>query len=480
MAAQHESNERLRALLAEAHWTGQGLARAVNAVGAESGRRLRYTRASVAHWLAGVRPRPPVPELIAEAFSRRLGRPITVRAAGLAGPGRGAAADAARWSAGPAAGTVGDTAAALAELGGADADPARRAELRNAVYTLTPPPPPPPAPPPSSTPSPAAPRRGATGRPGQWWPGQIEAAAWVANFFSAADAAFGGGHARSALAAYLASDIAPWLRAAATPAPRSRMLAAAANLTYLCGFMCFDDNMNGAAQRYYTIALRLSAEAGDRRIHGVVLRAMSVQAHHLGHHSHALRLAEAAVTGGDSATGPPAGAFLLGQLAVARANVGDRDGALAELRAAERRLDRMDRMDRMDQASDVIGAYHRASLDHQRAETLAALGDRPGAIAALAASLRHRPPAHRRSRTIALARLAGLQLDHGHLEAAVETWHRFLDDYPYLRCGRADTAFATMRARIRPFRDNGAALTLWRRAAAIGEHAVAAADPPCR
>jgi tetratricopeptide (TPR) repeat protein len=474
MAAQHEPNERLRALLAEAHWTGQGLARAVNAIGAESGRRLRYTRASVAHWLAGVRPRPPVPELIAEAFSRRLGRPVTVWAVGLAEAGRGPASGSGRWSVGPAAGTVGDTAAALAELGGADADPARRAELRNVVYTLTPPPPPPPLSPPSSAgspPSSASARRGATGRLGQWWPAQIEAAAWVANFFSDADAAFGGGHARSALAAYLASDIAPRLRSAATPALDRRMLAAAANLTYLCGFMCFDDNMNGAAQRYYAIALRLAAEAGDRQIYGVVLRAMSVQAHYLGHHGHALHLAEAAVAGGSPAAGPTTGAFLLGQLAVARANVGDRAGALADLRAAERRLDRTD------PASDVTGAYHRASLDHQRAETLAALGDRRGAIAALAASLRHRPPTERRSRTITLARLAGLQLDQGHLEAAVETWHRFLDDYPYLRCGRADTAFATLRARIRPYRDNAAALTLWRRAAAIGEH-TAGGRPP--
>src|SRR5919198_5845824 len=98
MAAQREPNQRLRALLAEAGWTGQGLARAVNAVGAESGQRLRYTRASVAHWLAGVRPRPPVPELIAEAFSRRLGRPITVRAVGLAGAG--GESGAAGWGAG--------------------------------------------------------------------------------------------------------------------------------------------------------------------------------------------------------------------------------------------------------------------------------------------------------------------------------------------------------------------------------------------
>jgi hypothetical protein len=462
MAAHREPNERLRALLAESGWTGQGLARAVNAVGAELERRLRYNRASVAHWLAGVRPRPPVPELIAEAFSRKLGRPITVRAVGFAEPGHGPAPGSALWTVDAATWATGDTAGALVELGSADADPARRAELRGAVYTLALPP----VPRWSDLPPQRRGRR--AGQPGRWdWPSQVEAAAWVANFFADADAAFGGGHARSALAAYLAADIAPRLRSAATTASRRHMLAAAAHLTYLCGFMCFDDNLHGAAQRYYVTALRLAAEAGDRAAYGVVLRAMSVQAHYLGHHLQALRLAEAAVTGSTPAARPATRAFLLGQLAVARANVGERDAALADLRAAERRLARLD------PTSDVIGACHQASLDHQRAETLIALGDRPGAIAALAASLRHRPRAERRTRTITLGRLAGLQLDHGHLEAAVETWHRFLDDYPHLRSGRADAAFATLRARIRPYRDNAAARTLWLRAARMAARAPA-------
>lgn len=460
MAALREPNERLRALLGEARWTGQALARAVNAVGAESGQRLRYSRASVAHWLAGVRPRPPVPDLIAEAFSRRLGRPVTVRAVGLAEPdpgfGPGGQGTGAGPGAGPGTGAL-DTAAALVELGSADADPARRAELRNAVYTLSLPPVPrwsePPARPKRSRPA---------ARRGPWeWPGQLEAAAWVANFFSDADAAFGGGHGRSALAAYLASDIAPRLRSAAVSRPHRRMLAAAANLTYQCGYMCFDDNMHGAAQRYYVTALRLAAEAGDRQSYGVVLRAMSVQAHCLGHRIHALRLAEAAVTGIARWAGPATGSYLLSQLAVAKAGVGDRGAALADMRTAERRLARTD------PASDIIGAHHQASLHHQRAEMLIALGDRPGAIAALVTSLRHRPRTERRSRTIALARMAGLQLDHGHLEAAVETWHRFLDDYPNLRCGRADAALATLRARIRPHRDNAGALRLWGRAATM-------------
>jgi hypothetical protein len=445
MAGRREPNLRLRALLAEARWTGQGLARAVNAIGAESGERLQYNRASVAHWLTGVRPRQPVPQLIAEAFSRKLGRPVTVQAVGLAATDQDVS--------GRPPWPDDDAAAALAELGSADADPARRETLRGSVYTLAVPPVPY-APPPPVAAGDHAPPAGAA---------LVEAAGRVARFFAEADAAFGGGHARSALAAYLASDIAPRLRATASSTPHRELAAAAAELTYLCGFMCFDDNMHGAAQRYYLTALRLAAEAGDLAAHRVALRAMSVQAHYLGHHRHALHLAEAAWRGGAVLIAPHTQAFLLGQRAVAHAGVGDRGAALADLRAAECRLARVD------ETSDVIGAYHQASLDHQRAEMLAALGDRAGAISALAASLRHRPRAERRSRTITLARLAGLQLDHGHLEAAVVTWHRFLDEYPFLYCGRADAAFAVMRARIRPHRGNAAARALWWRAAEVAE-----------
>jgi tetratricopeptide (TPR) repeat protein len=197
--------------------------------------------------------------------------------------------------------------------------------------------------------------------------------------------------------------------------------------------------------------------------YGVVLGAMSAQAHYLGHHTQALHLAEAAVAEISPKAGPITVAFMRGQLAVARACVGERGGAFADLRSAERRLDRAN------PSSDVIGPYQPASLDHQRAEVLLALGDRRGAISALTTALRQRSAAERRSRTVTLAWLAGVHLDRGHLELAVETWHRFLDDYPYLRSGWADAALATLRARVRPHGGNAAAWTLWRRAAAMLE-----------
>ncbi|MDH6577753.1 hypothetical protein [Kitasatospora sp. MAP5-34] len=69
----------------------------------------------------------------------------------------------------------------------------------------------------------------------------------------------------------------------------------------------------------------------------------------------------------------------------------------------------------------LVGAYHGASLAHQRSVVATHLGDLPGAVAALRDSLRHRPAQENRSRALTLARLAELQPASGSLEAACLT-----------------------------------------------------------
>src|SRR5271170_895332 len=86
MTSQRRPNRRLRVLLADSAWSGQDLAAAVNHIGRESGLTTQYDRTAVAHWLTGTTPRMPVPALIAEAFSRRLGRTVTAAQAGFDSP----------------------------------------------------------------------------------------------------------------------------------------------------------------------------------------------------------------------------------------------------------------------------------------------------------------------------------------------------------------------------------------------------------
>ncbi|GAB3213731.1 hypothetical protein GCM10027294_47880 [Marinactinospora endophytica] len=436
-------NTRLASLLAEAELTYDALARAVNRVGAEAGLDLRYDRTSVAHWLSGVRPRGQVPNAIAEALARQLRRPLTPTDTGFAVP--------------PSLDEIGlnwrgDVVASLAELGRAEMDVSRRTVLRHSVYSLA-----------ALVAIPNwqeiadrsqhAPKA-TLGRVG---PGEIEAVSTMAEAFSTLDDKFGGGHARAAMAAYITNDLTRWLRADASPENRARLHAAAAEFLYLAGFMAWDDEAHGLAERYYLQALGLAAEAGDPLTYATVLRGMSIQASALGHHGEALHLVEAAESAAKSAAQPRMRAFLAGQRAVAQAALGDRRSAVASLGEAERDLESAT------SPAETFGSYHHAAFSFQEAHLRAHLGDVDGAVKAMTVSNRCRPAQERRSRALSTALLGDYRFRAGHLEAACQTWHDFLDDYPYLSSGRADTALGRIRRSVKRHPGNAAAAALSRR-----------------
>lgn len=455
MGSRRAPNHLLRALLREAGWTGQALARTVNALGFEAGLPLQYDRTTVAHWLSGALPRHPVPELVAEGLSRELGRRVTVAETGLVPRGPRVADTGAEvwrdWHAGER----------LAEL--ARVRPGRPGMYASCVYSTAA------LAVPSWADLVAAPatRRLAqpvtTGRIGH---AEVDSAAAMVRLFADADSTFGGGYPRVALGSYLATTIAPWLRADASTAVRHELLATATRLTYLCAFMCFDENLHGAAQRYYLISLRLAGEAGDAVSYGVILRALSVQARLLGHRRPAVGLADEAVRTASGRAPRQTRAFLHGQAAVAHAAAGNRRDALGHLNAAETHLSHADG-DTRSPATPLIGGYHLAAFAHCQAATTACLGDRRGAIAALRFSIRHRPSTEPRSRAVTLARLAELQLAEGQLEQACGTWQEFLDHYPSLRSRRADAALTTLLASTNPYRNNPVARALHLRANAV-------------
>jgi tetratricopeptide (TPR) repeat protein len=416
-------NTRLRLLLRDSGWSGQKLAEAVNAVGAENGVALRYDRTSIAHWLSGTRPSAVVVQLVAEVLTRRFGRPVSTEETGLTGQSV------------PVPGspdTIEEVAGQLAFLG----DKVHRREALQMIYIL------------ALSAVPVVADMAASGPPvaddgEQVGTAHAEAAEVMLSVFSDNDVAFGGGSALTALSAYLGTDVASWLRAPASPVTRARLRSSASRLTYLAGWMSFDEVMHGAGQRYYRVAARLAGEAGDTGCYAAVLRGLSVQAHYLGHRTSALELAEAAAAESTRVSRSEA-AFLAGQLGVAHAAHGDRRAAFAQISAAERLLNRADGTDL------AIGGYHTAALTHQQAEALAALGDHEAAIRALTGSLRHRSPVERRAHAITTARLAELCLDIGRLDQACSAWTTLLDESPHLRSGRVEQAIQIMRARLRP------------------------------
>ncbi|MFD6968755.1 tol-pal system YbgF family protein [Streptomyces sp. NPDC059979] len=459
--ARREPNGRLRTLLADARWSGQDFARAVNGVAAETGLTLRYDRTSISHWLAGTRPPAHVVALAAEALSRRTGRRVSPADTGLARP-----AGAARARDRPGPGPHGADALAPEPAGvgtpGAGDAAAYAESLLGEIPVYSSAWRPPGWPPPHGTGTPTGAPTGAPARPaGRIGADHVEAAEAVLPVFRNADMMFGSGLARPALTRYLATTVAPWLRADAAPAVRHRLLGCAARLAYTAGFLCFDGNQQGTAQAYYRAGLRLGREAGDPQCWAPVLRAMSVQAHHLGHRKQAWELAEAAAREVGRLPSLQA-AFVTGQLAVAEAGCGDRRAALIHLGEAERLLERSAGR------HAAIGDYHPAALAHQQAEALAALGDARGAITALGTSLRHRPADERRARAVTLARLAELHLGQGHVERACATWHEMLDVVPQLDSARVDDAVRRLRGRLQPVRGNRTARALLERVRGLG------------
>ena len=80
---QRTPNRRLASLIEEAGFSHAGLARRVDQLGLEHGLDLRYDKTSVTRWLRGQQPRGTTPALIAEVFTRRLGRRLSAQDLGL-------------------------------------------------------------------------------------------------------------------------------------------------------------------------------------------------------------------------------------------------------------------------------------------------------------------------------------------------------------------------------------------------------------
>ncbi|MFJ1747371.1 hypothetical protein ACIOJD_14155 [Streptomyces sp. NPDC088116] len=450
--ARQQPNQRLASLLNEADWNQADLARAVNDLGAAQGLPLRYDRTSVAHWLTGSRPRPPVPDLVALAFSRRSGRLVTTEETGLARPRRTADAPLLRQQ--PETGDVMDQLAALCR---ADADPARRAVLADSAYSLA---------------TPAAPA---------WDPGRPSAVrlraagsrATIADVqrlhrmtlvFADLLERHGGAHARSALTAYLAEDTSSLLAAPASPAMRRELFTVAGQLTHLIARMSMDAGYHSLAQRYFTTALGLAGEADDRRLYSITLRAMSLQAVFLGFRVHAAHLADAAVDTAGPRTDPSTRAFLLSQRALTHAHAQHRHEAFRDLTAAEAE------QARATSPPGPFTSYPRPGLDYQRGRSLLALGEAAQAAQALTVAVEARADDRHRSRALTHARLAETLISLGRLEESCVHWNAFLDHYPSLRSAGADQALRLLRKSLRGFRRQPHAAAVLRRARAFTPH----------
>ncbi|MFF5157908.1 tol-pal system YbgF family protein [Streptomyces sp. NPDC000348] len=408
----------------EADMSGEALARSVNLAAAENKRVLRYNRKSVAGWLAGSRPPAPVPALVAEILTRRLGRRVSVQETGLARvPDE--PTDALRA-------TGGSGRDALAMLTAADTGPQTRAAFRALPFR-------PNSAPPVWTESEPRP----TGGDWRLGPGDLAALTHTITYYAETIDTYGGAHGRTALATYLATDGAAFLAARTDRRTHALLLGKLSRLTHLLARMSADCRQNGAAQQYFHVAAQLAVEAGDRTQYAVTLRALSAQSGQLGHRSTAV--ARAAWSAAPEDAPPPIRAYLMSHLAVVHATAGDERRSLAAL------SDAMALHGGQDGPSAPFSGYPMAALHYQRGHVHESLGDFAAAGQALATSLRHRPPSAHRARALTLAKLGGVHLREGRLDRACASVHQLLDHYGRIRCPRTADRLDDLRIRLLPY-----------------------------
>ncbi|MFI8965167.1 regulator [Streptomyces sp. NPDC053493] len=488
-------NRQLAALIAEAGFSNAGLARRVDQLGLEHGLDLRYDKTSVTRWLRGQQPRGTTPALIAEVFTRRLGRRLSAQDLGLD-------ACAPVYAGLEFAATPEEAVDIVSGLWRKDSG--SHAELRKIAFTpagLVVPSrdwligradervargePAGPAVPgagprlPGGVPrDPRDPRVPAQGRfsvprqrgtdrgPGQRVSsGDIAALRSVGELFRTLDHAYGGGHARQALVRYLEHEAEPMLRGAYGENTGRRLFSAVADLTRLAGWTSYDIAAHGLAQRYFVQALRLSQAAGDRAYGSYVLVTMSHQAVYLGHGREAVQLARVAQQGVGSAAPPVVQALLHAVEARGHAVLGESRACGASLARAERALEAARPGDEVPywatsfdeaQLADEFGHCHR---DLQQYRAAAQHAER---------SLQLRAPGFARSRLFCRVVLASARLALGELDQACALGAEAAQQASEMRSARAVEYVRDFERRLEPYRDAPAARTYRDRVAALG------------
>ena len=183
--------------------------------------------------------------------------------------------------------------------------------------------------------------------------------------FRRLDNRFGGGHARSAVTNYLASDVLPLLRDGRyRDSVRRELSAAVAELNQLAGWMAYDVGDTDSGRRHLRNAMHLCQDIRDDALAGEMLAGMSHQAAFLRSAALATDLARAA-KGNAKRAGVPA---LVSESAVMEAHglalMNDAQGCLAALRESEQAFAAAKDQERPEWLAYFDGAYLAAKFGH--------------------------------------------------------------------------------------------------------------------
>ncbi|MFF2374913.1 sporulation protein [Streptomyces xiamenensis] len=319
-------NSALGSLIAESGASHKALAHRINQLAARAGVSTSYSHTSVANWISGMKPKPPIPALVAMAIGERLGRAVDPREIGMAKHDQPAPtglefprdpADAARV----AAYFWRDMHKRRAFLGGAFAISAYSVPVTRWLVQ----------------PAAAAAVEGSGRRVGQQeltelWEAAEQARQW--------DARYGGGNWRnSQVTDCLTNRAAPLLTGSFTEDVGAGVFSASAELSRLAGWTAFDSGEHDIAQRYFVQALSLARSAGNAELGCYIMATMAVQTMRRGYPNEAIDMAQGAYERARSAASPRVLAFAKLIEARAHGRSGDERIAARALADSERLLD---------------------------------------------------------------------------------------------------------------------------------------------
>lgn len=426
-------NDALAHLIKEAGYTYDSLARAVVRVAAENGDHgLRTNRSGVAHWIRGVPPAGSTPAYLAEALSRRLGRPVSTADIGLG-------------DAGEIPDPFDPEPLSLANLGRLELTKpvVRRSVLFSAALL----------PLASGWLSEAEARGRRAQGSGTVMVGDAEVATvrQITRAFNLADETLGGGHGRDAVVQYLVTDVAAYLRGTfRDEKTRSDMFGAAAELAYLAGWKCHDMSMEGIAQRYYSHALQLAYETADPAHAGWVLRILAHQALDLSHAPGAVELAEKAWQVARGRVSPATESLYAITAARAHAVAGTKKAATRAIHQAEGGITDARLSDVPSWAA--LAGNVAATVTSNAGKTFTALGDHAAAEARFTGSAGLRATeGFRRAGALNLAQVADAQAAQGHAEEACQSWSSAFESMSGVSSARHRAAVGRAQGYLRQY-----------------------------
>lgn len=363
-------------------------------------------------WRQGELPRDPVPGLILEIFSERIGTPLTLSDIGLDGHGLGRV----RWD-GPW--RVIQTVADLITFARGDLMLSRRnaelmpqdlfqgRDLLSIVQSWT---------------TTAADSSGIGVRRGHKRISDQDVAQirGVTDTFRSLDNAYGGGLTREAVIGQLILTASLVEDMSYSEKVGRQLITGMGDLATVAGWMCHDVSMHAAAQRYFLLALQAAKEADNPNLGAHVLSCMARQAGHLGRPEDALELIHLARYGARHTATPTVDALLHSLEARYYAMMGrlkDFERAAGQAEAAF--ADRNPAQDPAWVAYFDIGEYYATlGICYQIAARTSASGHARRAIDMIGCALVRRDPSRVRSCAFDHLGLARAYIAAGELEPA--------------------------------------------------------------